>query len=885
VRSDRTVHDHNDENPATADAGIDDLLLPHHLEALRSESGISDQAILARGYRSVVTFKAARDLGFSQSQSLVPALAIPLWNVRGERVGYVLRPDAPRTLTNGKVAKYEQQRGKPPVLDVSPLVVSGIGDPDVALFISEGTKKADALASRGACAINLSGVWNWRGTNKSGGKTALADWEDVALNNRVVRIVFDSDVARKKEVASALRRLKAYLESRGAHVQVIYLPDTADGRKQGVDDFLAAGGTLADLVALARDDVARVEPKPTEIPEIYTTDRYLPELAQEAWVALVTWRQGEGHELFARESAICRVIVGGDGARIYELKRDDLAFVVERTAHFMRASGQFGTGPLVPDRVPRELLDDMLAAWKKPLPELQGVVRTPVFAPDGSFETHPGYSPSTRLFYAPIGTPVPEVPREPTPGDLRQARRWLFDEWLVDVPFADDASQAHVIAACLTALTRPMFAGPTPLFAIDAPTPGTGKGLLAQTIGLVIGGRVPAVTTVARDGEEERKRYTSLLREGADVILIDNVKSRLNSPILAAALTSDRWRDRVLGLSETVDLPNRAVWMATGNNIELDGEIGRRTALIRLDAKRDRPWERRQFKHPKLLQWVGEHRHELLWSLAVVVRHWLAVERPIEAVPSMGSFEGWSEVVGGVLQSAGIAGFLENREQLYRQADQETDEWRRFALAWWERFGAELLRVGDLLELCREHDLLGDVLDGRSTPSDQGAKTKLGKAIAYRRDRRFGDFFLRIPSEDKHQKGKLYRLEPADPGDGDVGRSAEGPQDFDPNSNLAADLADLADPISSSRAGEEGENPDVVSTTHAQEGGDQGPQSPQGPRLNLETDPIAADRRADPRPGDRKGPQCVTCGLVMSVVRISETCGACKRQLEERHDD
>jgi hypothetical protein len=57
-------------------------------------------------------------------------------------------------------------------------------------------------------------VWNWRGTNEHGGKTALPEWEYVALNDRDVYIVFDSDVMLKPQVYDALARLKPFLESR-----------------------------------------------------------------------------------------------------------------------------------------------------------------------------------------------------------------------------------------------------------------------------------------------------------------------------------------------------------------------------------------------------------------------------------------------------------------------------------------------------------------------------------------------------------------------------------------------------------------------------------------------------------------------------------------------
>jgi hypothetical protein len=79
--------------------------------------------------------------------------------------------------------------------------------------------------SQGLCTISLLGVWSWRGSNEHGGKTALSDWESIALNERQVYLAFDSDVMTKPSVHLALSRLKAFLESRHAKVKVIYLPE------------------------------------------------------------------------------------------------------------------------------------------------------------------------------------------------------------------------------------------------------------------------------------------------------------------------------------------------------------------------------------------------------------------------------------------------------------------------------------------------------------------------------------------------------------------------------------------------------------------------------------------------------------------------------------
>lgn len=231
----------------------EDALSANHRQMLVSESGIRPEIVEARGYRTVTTKADLKRLGFSDRQQNAPALLIPIYNPRGELATYQARADSPR-IVKGKPAKYETPKGSSMVLDVHPAARVKLGDPKTPLFVTEGIKKGDALVSHGLTAVALIGVWNWRGANEQGGKTALADWEHIALNNRRVYIVFDSDVMLKPSVHSALVRLKAFLEHRHARVALIYLPPGEGASKQGVDDYLAAGHTVSDLVKLASSE-------------------------------------------------------------------------------------------------------------------------------------------------------------------------------------------------------------------------------------------------------------------------------------------------------------------------------------------------------------------------------------------------------------------------------------------------------------------------------------------------------------------------------------------------------------------------------------------------------------------------------------------------------
>lgn len=179
-------------------------LLPQHQELIRG-SAITDEVARSRGYRSVTTFAELRRLGFGQAQQQVRALLIPVWSANGEIATYQVRPDHPR-IKNGKPVKYETPRGARMVIDVPPHARKWLGDPNRPLFITEGARKADVGVSANLVCVALLGVNNFRGTNEYGGKTALADWENIALEGRRVYIVYDSDVMTNPAVAKALIR-------------------------------------------------------------------------------------------------------------------------------------------------------------------------------------------------------------------------------------------------------------------------------------------------------------------------------------------------------------------------------------------------------------------------------------------------------------------------------------------------------------------------------------------------------------------------------------------------------------------------------------------------------------------------------------------------------
>ena len=265
-------------NPVFAEAAPE--LLQSHLDQLVKESGLALEVIKERGYKSILGKKELVDLGFSPAQQRTPGLLIPLWGVDGKEAGHQFRPNSPRLDPKGKAIKYETKQGAANRIDCPPRCQAYLGDPKVSLWINEGSKKADAIACRGACAVSLCGVWGFKGKNDQGGVTFLADWDYIALKGRTVYLAFDSDIVTKKPVAMALARLAEHLQMKGTRVRIVYLPQ--DGKKKvGIDDFLLEH-SLEEAMELAEEPKKVEEEKPERwVPGFVLCDGTIGEMVVE----------------------------------------------------------------------------------------------------------------------------------------------------------------------------------------------------------------------------------------------------------------------------------------------------------------------------------------------------------------------------------------------------------------------------------------------------------------------------------------------------------------------------------------------------------------------------------------------------------------------------
>ncbi|MEW5882089.1 MAG: hypothetical protein AB1761_16795 [Pseudomonadota bacterium] len=390
--------------------------------------------------------------------------------------------------------------------------------------------------------------------------------------------------------------------------------------------------------------------------------------------------------------AMVRVAAGG---RVFPVTAMGLIDIVSQSVRFERwqKTAAIWTVVDVPEKLPAIIL---ARAGTRDLPVLNGVVTAPTMRADGSVIDQPGYDAPTGLIYVADDPSPVRVPAAPTIAQVNAALAELWQPF-AQFPFDGDLSRGVMLAALLTAVVRRAL--PTaPAVAFDAPAAGTGKTLLAKCIAALLGDE-PQVMMPPRDDDEARKTLFAALREGAGHILWDNWVRPVEGAAVNAFLTAPVFRDRVLGVSETSTLPNRAMLLLTGNNLRLVGDVCRRVLICRIDAKTEVPYLRRFAFDP--LATVRDRRGPLVRAALTILRGY-ATHGVRAGQGCVASYEEWDERVRqAVAWIASIetpavrvadpaTALIENNA-----ADPAKDTLAALLDAWQATFGNRAVAVGD----------------------------------------------------------------------------------------------------------------------------------------------------------------------------------------------
>jgi len=283
-----------------------------------------------------------------------------------------------------------------------------------------------------------------------------------------------------------------------------------------------------------------------------------------------------------------------------------------------------------PARVPLEFAQRLLAmreAWA--FPRLEAITTHRILRPDGTVIDRHGLDRATGVYLHHQG----EWP--PIPTDIREAVKTLWFP-LSQMPFDSPADAGAALGLLLTALQRPGL-DLAPMHLVSSPTFGTGKSLVG-TVASLLSGSGGEITTMGSRPEEAEKAILAALLAGRGCILLDNLSGSVGGDHLAAALTSTRYRGRILGQTAEISVPTRTLWVGTGINIYPTADLVRRAITVKLDAKTERPELREYSFHPGA--WTQAHLPEIQAAALAVLRY----ARP-QPGPKLGSFTAWDSQV------------------------------------------------------------------------------------------------------------------------------------------------------------------------------------------------------------------------------------------------
>jgi putative DNA primase/helicase len=331
---------------------------------------------------------------------------------------------------------------------------------------------------------------------------------------------------------------------------------------------------------------------------------------------------------------------------------------------------------------------------KRRLRSVAAVTNCPTLRPDGSILSAPGYDPATRIYYMPNASlRMPPIPEHPMREDAKAAAALLSD-LLAGFPLVTYADRAVALSLIVSAVVRGAL-GMVPVHAFTAPTPGTGKSYIADVTAAIISGRWCPVITPGRTEEELEKRLGAMLLAGYPIISLDNITNGLGGDALCQIAERPTVRIRILGKSETPECEFRGIIIANGNNLTIVGDMTRRVILGNLDAKVERP-EERKFNFDPVRRVMADRGRYIAAAITIVCAY-LAAGRP-DRCPTLASYAEWSDMVRSALVWAGCGDPVETMKVI-RETDPVLTTLRTVLECWWNLFGEEAKTAAEVAAL------------------------------------------------------------------------------------------------------------------------------------------------------------------------------------------
>lgn len=273
----------------------------------------------------------------------------------------------------------------------------------------------------------------------------------------------------------------------------------------------------------------------------------------------------------------------------------------------------------------------------------------------------------------------------------------IIEKIMEEFCFKEKQDKMNAIAGLLTPFLRGLYdeeGTRTPIFFYLGNRERVGKDYLASITGIIHEGFALEEAPI-EENSELRKKILSTFINGRKRFHSSNNRGYLNSSVLESISTAKVWNDRLLGKNENLTFNNELELSLSGNiGITYTPDLANRSVFVRLFLEIEDA-NSRKFENPKLHYDIYRNRSKILSALYSLILNWFNNGCKKGTIP-FSSFPEWSEICGGIMESAGYSNPCIKCESAIYQGDSETTEMKEFFERCFENFGKTIVKVEEL---------------------------------------------------------------------------------------------------------------------------------------------------------------------------------------------
>lgn len=523
-------------------------------------------------------------------------------------------------------------------------------------------------------------------------------------------------------------------------VKILELPNLP--LKGDVSDWLAAGGTAEQLLALA---AAAPEWEPGEESAAdANAEESLPEVQLPGGARTISDTASALAKLFAvkqthfvRGGAVVRVASDEHGHPLLAPVRPaEMASDCEHVATLVKMV-QGEAGPEARPTTCSESAAKLIMAARafvEELPPLKVLSRCPVLVErNGELVEVVGYDRQ--------GGILTEGP-QPASVSLSEASH-LLDDLLSGFRFATSADRSRAMAALITPglVLGGLLPGRAPVDLGEADQSQTGKGFRNKVTAAIYRHTPVAISQQHSGVGGLEEAFDRALIAGKTFIAIDNVRGKVDSQKIESFLTEDTYYARAAYLPNTEIDPRRVYVMFTSNKADMTTDLANRSSCVRI-LKQPDGYQFPAYAEGDVLQHVRARQPAFLGAVFAVIKAWHSAGKP-RTDETRHDFRVWAQTLDWIVQHLlGCGPLMDGHRETQRRMTNPSMNWLRdvaIAAVQQGREGQWLI-AADILEVIDANGVIEvPGLKSNSDLEDEGTRKAVWQQIGRKLTRCFGD--------------------------------------------------------------------------------------------------------------------------------------------------